>query len=68
MDELFGLIITCVLCFIMGMAIHTGLISKYGYPIKKDCKISIKENVYRVTSLDTINDNKIVLEIYKLEK
>lgn len=67
MDEFFGLFLTCVLCFIIGMVMQFALMSKHGYPIEKDCKVNINKAIYRVYSVENIDENKIVLNIYKLE-
>lgn len=67
MDEFVGLFLTCVLCFIIGMVMQFALMSKHGYPIEKDCKVSINKAIYRIYSVENIDENKIVLNIYKLE-
>ena len=67
MEDLAGLFITCLLCFIVGLIVQFALISKHGYPIEKDCRVNINQAIYRVYSVENIDENKIVLNIYKLE-
>lgn len=67
MDEFFGLFLTCVLCFILGVVVHFVLISKDGYIIEQDCKVNINSTIYRVSSLEVINSGQVVLNVYELE-
>lgn len=67
MDELFGLFVTCVVCFILGIVVQFTLTSKNGYIIEQDCKVNIDSTIYRVSSLEVINSGQVVLNVYELE-